>query len=70
LDSCAATSIADTAYIATTTITPIKKLPRQPRTNHDKRRYSRPSSPLVELDRARQRAVRVETPGTRCRSSS
>ncbi|RRD02833.1 transposase [Arachnia propionica] len=36
LDSCAATWIADTAYIATTAITPIKKLPRQPRTNHDK----------------------------------
>lgn len=36
LDSSAATWIADTAYIATTAITPIKKLPHQPRTNHDK----------------------------------
>ena len=36
LDSSGATWIADTAYIATTAITPIKKLPNQSRTNHDK----------------------------------
>ena len=32
--------------------------------------HSRPSSPLVEPDDARQRAVRVETPGARCWNSS
>ena len=31
-----ATWIADTAYIATTSITPLKKLPNQSRTNHNK----------------------------------
>ena len=36
LDSSGATWIADTAYITTTAITPIKKLPNQSRTNHDK----------------------------------
>lgn len=36
LDSSGATWIADTAYIATTAITPIKKLPNQSRTKHDK----------------------------------
>ena len=30
------TWIADTAYITTTAITPIKNLPNQPRTNHNK----------------------------------
>ena len=36
LDSSDATWIANTAYIATTAITPIKKLPNQSHTNHDK----------------------------------
>ena len=36
LDSPGATWIANTAYIATTAITPIKKLPNQSRTKHDK----------------------------------
>ena len=36
LDSSGATWIADTAYTTTTAITPIKKLPNQSRTNHDK----------------------------------
>jgi len=36
LDSSDATWIADTAYIATTAIAPIKKLPNQSRTSHDK----------------------------------
>lgn len=36
LDSSGATWIAETAYIATTAITPIKKLPNQSRTKHDK----------------------------------
>lgn len=36
LNSSGATRIADTAYIATTATTPIKKLPNQSRTNHNK----------------------------------
>lgn len=36
LNSSGATRIADTAYITTTATTPIKKLPNQSRTNHNK----------------------------------